>query len=75
MELKLGIWNVRGMSSSTKQGEVVNFIRTEKLNVCITIETHLKSKQLDKVCGRVFGNWYWFSNMRNSDKGCRIIVS
>lgn len=75
MELKAGIWNIRGMSSSIKQDEVVNIIREERLNVCVILETHLNSKQLNKVCDRVFGNWEWFSNMRYSEKGCRIIVS
>nr|GEW18662.1 RNA-directed DNA polymerase, eukaryota, reverse transcriptase zinc-binding domain protein [Tanacetum cinerariifolium] len=38
-----------GMSSSTKQDEVINLIATEKLNVCVILETHLKSIVLDKI--------------------------
>ncbi|GKA75895.1 RNA-directed DNA polymerase, eukaryota, reverse transcriptase zinc-binding domain protein [Tanacetum coccineum] len=37
-----------GMSSSTKQDEVINLIATERLNVCVILETHLKSTMLDK---------------------------
>nr|GEV30902.1 hypothetical protein [Tanacetum cinerariifolium] len=74
IELKIGIWNIIGMGSSFKQDEIINLIRDEKLNVCVILETHLKSKHLEKVCGEVYGSQNWFSNMRVSDKGCRIIV-
>ncbi|GKD99172.1 RNA-directed DNA polymerase, eukaryota, reverse transcriptase zinc-binding domain protein, partial [Tanacetum coccineum] len=63
-----------GMSSSTKQDEVINLIATERLNVCVILEIHLKSTMLDKVCSKVYGMWNWFSNMKFFDKGCRIIV-
>ncbi|GKC44302.1 RNA-directed DNA polymerase, eukaryota, reverse transcriptase zinc-binding domain protein [Tanacetum coccineum] len=62
------------MSSSTKQDEVINLIAGEKLNICVTLETHLKSSILDKVCTKVFGHRSWISNMKLSDKGCRIIM-
>ncbi|GJX51879.1 RNA-directed DNA polymerase, eukaryota [Tanacetum coccineum] len=39
---KARIWNVRGMCSSTKQDEVINLIAEERLNVCVTLETHLR---------------------------------
>ncbi|GJX46350.1 hypothetical protein Tco_0271540 [Tanacetum coccineum] len=39
----------RGMSSSTKQDEVINFIATEKLHICAILETHLISNMLDKA--------------------------
>ncbi|GKD74538.1 RNA-directed DNA polymerase, eukaryota, reverse transcriptase zinc-binding domain protein [Tanacetum coccineum] len=62
------------MSSSTKQDEVINLIVREKLNIYVTFENHIKSSILDKVCSKVFGHWSWISNMKFSDKGCRIIV-
>ncbi|GKE46779.1 RNA-directed DNA polymerase, eukaryota, reverse transcriptase zinc-binding domain protein [Tanacetum coccineum] len=71
---EVGIWNIRGMCSSTKQDEVINFIKEEKLSICVILETHLKRNQLDKVCNKVYGRWDWFSNMQICDKGCRIIV-
>ncbi|GJR19344.1 retrovirus-related pol polyprotein from transposon TNT 1-94 [Tanacetum coccineum] len=73
-DMNIGIWNIRGMGLSSKQDEIVKFIRDEKLTVCVNLESHLKSKKLDKVCGKIYGSWKWFSNMRVSDKGCRIIV-
>ncbi|GKF05921.1 RNA-directed DNA polymerase, eukaryota, reverse transcriptase zinc-binding domain protein [Tanacetum coccineum] len=48
MDFKTGIWN-RGISSSTKQDEVINFIATEKLHICAILETHLISNMLDKA--------------------------
>nr|GEX28763.1 hypothetical protein [Tanacetum cinerariifolium] len=36
-----GSWNIRGMSTSTKQKEVQNFITKERLHVCAVLETHL----------------------------------
>nr|GEV05359.1 RNA-directed DNA polymerase, eukaryota, reverse transcriptase zinc-binding domain protein [Tanacetum cinerariifolium] len=38
--------DVKGLSSSKKQKEVVNFIREEKLHVCVVLETHLKNKRI-----------------------------
>nr|GEX52696.1 hypothetical protein [Tanacetum cinerariifolium] len=38
--------DVKGLSSSEKQKEVVNFIREEKLHVCVVLETHLKNKRI-----------------------------
>ncbi|GKA72537.1 RNA-directed DNA polymerase, eukaryota, reverse transcriptase zinc-binding domain protein [Tanacetum coccineum] len=69
MDLKISIWNIRGMSSSSKQDEVSNLIREEKLHACVVLETHLKNKHLGKVCDNVFGPWNWFSNVAVSDKG------
>ncbi|GKE68854.1 RNA-directed DNA polymerase, eukaryota, reverse transcriptase zinc-binding domain protein [Tanacetum coccineum] len=34
MDFKVGTWNIRGLSSSEKQKEVVNFIREERLHGC-----------------------------------------
>ncbi|GJU01498.1 RNA-directed DNA polymerase, eukaryota, reverse transcriptase zinc-binding domain protein [Tanacetum coccineum] len=57
MDFRIGIWNVRGMCTSDKQKEVAKFILEEKLQVCSTLETHLKSKKLVKACEKAFGNW------------------
>ncbi|GJX22734.1 RNA-directed DNA polymerase, eukaryota, reverse transcriptase zinc-binding domain protein [Tanacetum coccineum] len=62
------------MSSSTKQDEVVNLIAAEKLHICAILESHLKSSLLEKVCSKIFGHWNWDSNMKFSDKDCRIMV-
>ncbi|GJW96533.1 RNA-directed DNA polymerase, eukaryota, reverse transcriptase zinc-binding domain protein [Tanacetum coccineum] len=62
------------MSLSTKQDEAINLIVRENLNIYVTLENHLKSSILDKVCSKVFGHWSWISNMKFNDKGYRIIV-
>ncbi|GJZ96718.1 RNA-directed DNA polymerase, eukaryota, reverse transcriptase zinc-binding domain protein [Tanacetum coccineum] len=74
MDVRIGIWNVRGMRTSDKQKEVSKFIAEDRLQVCSTLETHLKNKKLVKACEKAFGNWDWVSNMHLSNKGCRIIV-
>ncbi|GJR90431.1 RNA-directed DNA polymerase, eukaryota, reverse transcriptase zinc-binding domain protein [Tanacetum coccineum] len=58
--------DVKGLSSSKKQKEVVNFIREEKLQVCAILGTHLKSKRIRKVYDRIYGRWNWLTNMRQS---------
>nr|GEV30686.1 RNA-directed DNA polymerase, eukaryota, reverse transcriptase zinc-binding domain protein [Tanacetum cinerariifolium] len=42
--------------------------------VCAVLETHLKSKKVDKVCERIYGRWNWITNMRYCNKGCRIMI-
>ncbi|GKD29235.1 RNA-directed DNA polymerase, eukaryota, reverse transcriptase zinc-binding domain protein [Tanacetum coccineum] len=74
MDFRIRIWNVRGMSTSDKQNEVAKFITDENLQVCATLETHLKSIKLYKACDKAFGKWNWISNVHLCSKGCRIIV-
>ena len=73
-DLKIGCWNIRGLSTSDKQKEVKNFIDEEGLNVCAVLETHSKTKKLNKIADRIFGQWEWVSNMQHCDKGCRIVL-
>ncbi|PWA89776.1 RNA-directed DNA polymerase, eukaryota, Reverse transcriptase zinc-binding domain protein [Artemisia annua] len=68
------VWNVRGMCNKYMQKDVKRFINDEKLSVCAVIETHLKEKQIKKVCEYVYGDWNWCSNLNVSNKGCRIII-
>lgn len=74
MDLKIGTWNIRGLSTPDKQKEVRNFIVEEKLQVCVVLETHLKSKKIVKIGERIFGSWDWITNMRYCNKGCRIML-
>ncbi|GJY24381.1 RNA-directed DNA polymerase, eukaryota, reverse transcriptase zinc-binding domain protein [Tanacetum coccineum] len=63
-----------GICNKDMQKEVKKFIKDEKLSICATLETHLKKKQMHKVCSFVFGGWSWVSNIKECDKGCRIII-
>nr|GEZ26176.1 hypothetical protein [Tanacetum cinerariifolium] len=74
-ELKVAVWNVRGMNQEKRQNEVSQLIKEEKLNVCVVIESHLKANKLVKACSKTFGSWVWVSNSMHSRKGCKIIVS
>ena len=68
MDFRIRSWNIRGLSTSDKQKEVKNFIMEEKLQVCAVLETHLKSKKIDKTCERIFGRWNWVTNMQYCHK-------
>ncbi|GJS35094.1 RNA-directed DNA polymerase, eukaryota, reverse transcriptase zinc-binding domain protein, partial [Tanacetum coccineum] len=68
-------WNVRGMCNRETQKEVKKFINEEKLNICTTLETHIKPTQIDRISSKVFGRWSWISNMNESQRGCRIITA
>ncbi|GJT96040.1 RNA-directed DNA polymerase, eukaryota, reverse transcriptase zinc-binding domain protein [Tanacetum coccineum] len=65
---------VKGLSSSKKHDEVMKLIQEEKLQICVILETHLKSKKIGKVCDIIYGRWNWFTNMSFCNKGCRIMV-
>ncbi|GKB28742.1 hypothetical protein Tco_0868143 [Tanacetum coccineum] len=54
--------------------EAKKFINDEKVHVCALLETHLKYRNISKVCGKVFGNWRWMSNVQQSPTSCRIVV-
>nr|GFA12258.1 hypothetical protein [Tanacetum cinerariifolium] len=64
----------KGMCTSDKQREVAKFISEDNLQVCSTLETHIKSKKLIKACEKAFSNWDWISNVHLCNKGCRIII-
>ncbi|GJW01885.1 RNA-directed DNA polymerase, eukaryota, reverse transcriptase zinc-binding domain protein [Tanacetum coccineum] len=46
----------------------------EDLSICVVLETHIKEKQILRICDFVYGRWMWISNMKDSKRGCRIIV-
>ncbi|GJT20176.1 ribonuclease H-like domain-containing protein [Tanacetum coccineum] len=48
-----GVWNVRGINNELKQKDAMHLIRDEKIQLCALIETHLKTKSIDKVGNRV----------------------
>ena len=74
LDMKIVAWNVRGMCNKDMQKDVKKFIASEKLNICVVLETHIKEKYINRICDLVFGNWNWISNMKESQRGCRIIV-
>ncbi|GKD92488.1 RNA-directed DNA polymerase, eukaryota, reverse transcriptase zinc-binding domain protein [Tanacetum coccineum] len=67
--------NVRGICNKDMQKEVRSFIKNEKLSICASLETHVKERKLQRICGFVYDRWRWVSNMKDSDKSCRIIYA
>ena len=74
MEFNIASWNIRGMGTLDKQNEIKKLINDHKLSVCAILETQAKSKELDRVCTKIFNNWSWCTNMAKYRKGCRIVV-
>ncbi|GJR99937.1 RNA-directed DNA polymerase, eukaryota, reverse transcriptase zinc-binding domain protein [Tanacetum coccineum] len=66
--------NTKGMCKESKQKELKNFIAEEKIHVCAILETHLKTKSINKARDYVFGIWRWISNVAHSPTSCRIVV-
>ncbi|PWA62461.1 RNA-directed DNA polymerase, eukaryota, Reverse transcriptase zinc-binding domain protein [Artemisia annua] len=74
MELKIASWNIRGIGTKDKQSEIQKLILENNLNICSVLETNAKSKELDKICSKVFNNWSWVTNVTKCRKDCRIVV-
>ncbi|GJY12248.1 RNA-directed DNA polymerase, eukaryota, reverse transcriptase zinc-binding domain protein [Tanacetum coccineum] len=54
--------------------ELKKFIESERVQVCAILETHLKVKNINKACNKVFGSWNWISNILDSPTSCRIVI-
>nr|GEV94687.1 hypothetical protein [Tanacetum cinerariifolium] len=63
-----------GMNLSHKQNEVQQVIYDNKLSVCTILESHVATRNLERLCKHVFKNWNWISNAMSCLKGTRIIV-
>ena len=74
MNIKIGAWIVRGMSTTDRQDEVISLIKEEGLGMCAVVETHLRKKFIKTVGDNIFGNWNWVSNMVECRGVCRIMV-
>ncbi|GJY71725.1 hypothetical protein Tco_0475428 [Tanacetum coccineum] len=70
----MAAWNVRGMCSKEMQKEAKKFIKDEKLSIYAPLETHIKEKQLQRIYGFVYDRWNWVSDIKECERGCRIIV-
>ncbi|GJR91349.1 RNA-directed DNA polymerase, eukaryota, reverse transcriptase zinc-binding domain protein [Tanacetum coccineum] len=71
---EINVWNIRGMSKAIKQNEVIKLINNKRLNMCAVLETHLKAKNINKICDKVFSQWDWISNAKYSPTCCRIFI-
>ena len=53
-DCRIAVWNVRELCNKDMQKDVKRFITDEKLSVCAVVETHVKEKQIKKVCEYVY---------------------
>nr|GEY84353.1 hypothetical protein [Tanacetum cinerariifolium] len=67
-------WNVRGLNNTPNQDQVIQLLREDNFSLCGLLETHVKKKNLSRICNRVLGNWDWASNISSCIGGMRIIV-
>ncbi|GKB12254.1 putative reverse transcriptase domain-containing protein, partial [Tanacetum coccineum] len=51
-----------------------DLLREDAYSLCGLLETHVKKKNLNRICKRVLGNWEWVSNISSCNGGTRIIV-
>nr|GEU29963.1 hypothetical protein [Tanacetum cinerariifolium] len=72
--INVSAWNIRGMNLSPKQNEVRQVIYENKLSVSAILESHVATRNLERLCKHVFKNWNWISNAMSCLKGTRIIV-
>ncbi|XP_071739373.1 uncharacterized protein [Rutidosis leptorrhynchoides] len=66
--------NIRGLIQIPKQKEVRDVVVSNKLCVCIVLESHVSISRLNDICNLVFPNWCWSSNNNVCLNGTRIIV-
>lgn len=74
MIVKIGAWNVCGLSLKNQQDEVITLIREDGLSMCVVVETHLRKKFVKPAGDYTFGNWSWVSNIGDCRSVCRIMV-
>ncbi|GKB59327.1 RNA-directed DNA polymerase, eukaryota, reverse transcriptase zinc-binding domain protein [Tanacetum coccineum] len=73
-DLRMVAWNLKDMCNKEMQKEVKKFICDEKLSICFVLENHIKEKGIKKICDFVYGNWNSCSNLKDCNRGCRVIV-
>ncbi|GJZ35720.1 hypothetical protein Tco_0581537 [Tanacetum coccineum] len=52
-----------------------DFSNGDTYSFCGLLETHVKKKNLSKICSRVLGRWDWVSNSSSCDSGYGNLVS
>ncbi|GJZ94055.1 putative RNA-directed DNA polymerase, eukaryota, reverse transcriptase zinc-binding domain protein, partial [Tanacetum coccineum] len=62
------------ISASYQANKIGIPVMLDAFSVCATLESHVDSMSLSKVCSKVFRCWEWSSNANLCTKGCRIIL-
>ncbi|GJW33357.1 putative RNA-directed DNA polymerase [Tanacetum coccineum] len=63
-----------GLNNTLNQDQVIQLLREDSYSFCGLLETHVKKKNLNRICNRILGNWEWASNISSCEGGTRIIV-
>nr|GFA29690.1 hypothetical protein [Tanacetum cinerariifolium] len=51
-------WNVRGLNNTPNQDQVIQLLREDNFSLCGLLETHVKKKNLSRICGmRIIVGW------------------
>ncbi|GKB93010.1 RNA-directed DNA polymerase, eukaryota, reverse transcriptase zinc-binding domain protein [Tanacetum coccineum] len=74
MIFKAFAWNVRGLINTPNQDQVIQLLREDTYSLYGLLETHVKKKNLSRICNRLLRNWEWVSNVSSCTGGTRIIV-
>ncbi|XP_074283257.1 uncharacterized protein LOC141607810 [Silene latifolia] len=70
---KLGVWNVRGLNSDTKQRDIKWFLYQSEVVLFGLLETRVKPGSLNKVAANVCNGWSFLTN-HSCHSGGRIWV-
>nr|GEW78997.1 hypothetical protein [Tanacetum cinerariifolium] len=60
-------WNVRGLNSIPNQNQVIQLLWEDNYSFRGLLKTHVKKKNLSRICNRVLGRWDWVSNSSSCD--------
>nr|GEW93836.1 hypothetical protein [Tanacetum cinerariifolium] len=72
--MEINDWSEEMKSHSDKQKEVKKLIQEEGLQLCAILETHVKFKNIKKICENVFEEWEYITNGEDNNKGCKIMI-
>ena len=62
-------WNVRGLDSPLKIGEIKKFMRQKKVSIIALLETRNKSHNKDRIVKKLGNAWRWEHNYEASNRG------
>ncbi|XP_074315490.1 uncharacterized protein LOC141651689 [Silene latifolia] len=60
--IRLGVWNVRGLNSDTKQKDIKWFLHQNDVDLFGLLETRVKPVSLNRIANNVCYNWNYITN-------------
>ncbi|GJR53136.1 hypothetical protein Tco_1403657 [Tanacetum coccineum] len=74
MKPEFKVNDAKVLVNDSAKDQVIQLLREDAYSLCGLLETHVKKKNLHRICNRVLGNWEWVSNISSCNGGTRIIV-